>query len=148
MNRKLSSFVMAGLVAGTLDISYAILFSYFRSGVSPTRVLHSVASGLLGREAYSGGLPIAALGLGLHFFIAFTATAVFFLGARHLPLLVRHPIISGVVYGTLIYAVMNYVVIPLSRVPPRTAPPAKVVMITGLLVHMFFIGVPIALGAR
>ena len=93
MNRKFSSFLAGGLVAGTLDISYAILFSYFRAGISPTRILQSVASGLLGRDAYTGGLPIAALGLALHFLIAFTATAVFFIGARWLPVLIRHPII-------------------------------------------------------
>ena len=148
MNRKLSSFALGGLVAGTLDISYAIGISYFRSGVLPVRVLQSVASGLLGRAAYSGGLKIAALGLGLHFLIAFSATAVFFLGARWLHILVRHPILTGVVYGILVYAVMNRVVIPLSRVPPRAAAPALVIVITGLLVHMFFIGVPIALASR
>ena len=148
MNRKLSSFLAGGLIAGTLDISYAILFSYFRAGISPTRILQSVASGLLGRDAYAGGLPIAALGLGLHFLIAFTATAVFFIGAHWLPILIRHPIVSGAIYGLLVYAIMNYVVIPLSRVPPRATPPAKVVMITGILVHMFFIGLPIAVAAR
>ena len=148
MNRKLSSFLVGGLFAGTLDIAYAILFSYFRAGISPTRILQSVASGLLGRDAYSGGLTIAALGLGLHFLIAFTATAAFFTGARWFPILISHPIISGVIYGVLIYAIMNYVVIPLSRFPPRATAPAKVIMITGILVHMFFIGVPIALAAR
>jgi uncharacterized membrane protein YagU involved in acid resistance len=148
MNRKLSSFVLGGLIAGTLDISYAILFSYFRSGVPPIRVLQSVASGLLGRDSYSGGPSTAALGLGLHFLIAFIATAVFFLLARSVKLLVRHPILSGIVYGLVVYLVMNKVVIPLSRVPPRATAPALVVVITGILVHMFLIGVPIALAAR
>jgi uncharacterized membrane protein YagU involved in acid resistance len=148
MNRKLSSFLLGGLIAGTLDITYAIGFSYFRSRVPPARVLQSVASGLLGRDAYSAGAKVAALGLGLHFLIAFIWTAIFFLGARWLPILVRHAILSGVVYGALIWVVMNKVVIPLSRVPPRAAPPVLVIVITGILVHMFLIGVPIALAAR
>jgi hypothetical protein len=43
---------------------------------------------------------------------------------------------------------MNYVVIPLSAVPPRPGPRPLLVVVTGLLVHMFFIGLPIALFAR
>jgi len=148
MNRKLKWFILGAVIAGTLDISYAILFSYFRSGVPPSRILQSVASGLLGRDSYSGGTKTAALGLGLHFLIAFILTAVYFLLARWLPILVRYPLISGVAFGIVAYAVMNKVVIPLSRVPPRATGPAMVVVITGILVHMFFIGVPIALACR
>ena len=42
---------------------------------------------------------------------------------------------------------MNFVVIPLSRIGPRPLP-AAIVIVTGVLVHMFLIGVPIAWGAR
>jgi hypothetical protein len=41
---------------------------------------------------------------------------------------------------------MNLVVLPLSAYPPRKSFPL-IVIATGLLVHMFFIGVPIALAA-
>jgi len=37
------------------------------------------------------------------------------------------------------------VVIPLSRVPASRGPAAPDVLITGVLVHMFLIGLPIAL---
>jgi hypothetical protein len=46
-----------------------------------------------------------------------------------------------------VYLVMNYVVIPLSRIGVFPSPPPAI-WITGVLVHMFFIGVPIALAAR
>ena len=55
MNRKVAAILTGGLIAGVMDISYAVLYSYFRSGVAPTRLLQSVASGLLGSEAYTGG---------------------------------------------------------------------------------------------
>jgi hypothetical protein len=42
---------------------------------------------------------------------------------------------------------MNDVVIPLSRIGPRPRS-AAIVVITGVLVHMFLIGTPIALTAR
>jgi hypothetical protein len=141
------TLIATALLVGTLDISYAILFSYFRSGTSPTRVLQSVASGALGRAAFDGGTPTAAMGLGFHFFIAFTITAIFFAAASRQPALVRRPVLAGTLYGIGVYLVMNFIVIPLSRIGPRPLP-AAVVMVTGVLVHMFMIGTPIALGAR
>jgi len=147
-NRTLSSILLGGLVAGAFDITYAMVISYLRRGVSPVRVLQSVASGWLGPASFEGGMSSAALGLASHFFIALTAAAVYVLASRYLPILVRQPVLCGAVYGLGIYVVMNYVVIPLSRVPPRPGPPAFIVWGTGLLVHMFLIGVPIALAAR
>jgi hypothetical protein len=135
------------LVAGTFDICYATSFSYLRSGVPPGRVLRFVAGGLLGASAFNGGTPVAALGLGLHFLIAFIVTAIFFAAASMLPSLTRRPLVIGAVYGLAVYVVMNYVVLPLSRIGPRPTPPAAV-WVSGVLVHMFLIGVPIALAAR
>jgi hypothetical protein len=141
------TFVASALIAGVLDIAYAILFSYFRSGTSPERLLQSVASGALGRAAFTGGGTTAAIGLGFHFLIAFIATGVFFAAAARVPALTRRPLVSGALYGIGVYLVMNFAVIPLSRIGPRPLPPA-VVIVTGVLVHMFLIGAPIASGAR
>ncbi|HET7696041.1 MAG TPA: hypothetical protein VFK57_10065 [Vicinamibacterales bacterium] len=142
-----SAFVVSALTAGVLDITYAILFSYFRSGTTPARLLQSVASGALGRDAYAGGAATAALGLGFHFLIAFIITAVFFAAAARVPALTSHPAVTGALYGIGVYLVMNFVVIPLSKIGPRPLP-AAIVVVTGVLVHMFLIGFPIASGAR
>ena len=139
--------VTGWLVAGTFDICYATLFSYFRSGVAPSRILQSVASGVLGAAAYQGGVTTAALGLALHYMNALIITIIFFLVASGVPALVKRPVLTGVAYGVVVYVVMNYVVIPLSAIGPRKTP-ATIVWVTGLLVHMFLIGVPIALAAR
>jgi hypothetical protein len=140
-------FVSSALVAGALDITYAVVFSYVRSGVAPRRILQSVASGLLGRAAYDGGTPTAALGLALHFLIAFIITAIYFAVASTQPWLTRRPLITGALYGLVVYLVMNLVVIPLSAIGTRPHP-STMTLVTGVLVHMFFIGVPIAVGAR
>jgi hypothetical protein len=145
--RVLPSVVLGGLVAGAFDITYANVFSYLRRGVAPSRVLQSVASGLLGPAAYDGGAPTAALGLGLHFFIALVAAAIYVLVSRYLPVLIRRPVLAGAAYGFAIYVFMNWVVIPLSRIGPKPFPPFSV-LASGLLVHMFLIGVPIAFAAR
>jgi len=141
------ALVASALIAGTLDIVYAILFSYFRSGTSPARLLQSVASGALGRDAFSGGTPTAAAGLGFHFLIAFIITAIFFAVAARVPALTRRPVIIGALYGIAVYLVMNFGVIPLSKIGPRPRP-ATFVIVAGVLVHMFLVGVPIASGAR
>lgn len=146
-SRALRAIFWGGLVAGALDITYAFVFYGLRNRLSPARILQSVASGLLGADAFKGGLGVAALGAALHFLIAFTAAAVYYAASRRLNLLLRRAFVCGVVYGVLIYALMNYVVVPLSAAPPRGTPP-PVVLVTGLLVHMFFIGLPIALFAR
>jgi len=147
--RRLSPFsaiLIGGTIAGALDITYAIGFSAMH-GVPPMRILQSVASGLLGKPAFEGGVPTAILGLALHFFIAFSWAAIFYLASRVIPALTRHAVIAGVFYGFLIYAVMNLVVLPLSAYPRKVTFPL-LVLVTGLLVHMFCIGLPISLAVR
>jgi hypothetical protein len=144
-NPAVFAILVGGAIAGALDITYAIVFSAYR-GVPPMRILQSVAGGLLGKAAFDGGAPVAALGLFLHFFIAFTIAAIFYFASRRIPFLSRRPVVSGILYGIGVYAVMNLVVLPLSAYPPRKSFPL-IVIATGLLVHMFFIGVPIALAA-
>ena len=139
--------IVGWLVAGTCDITYATGFSYLRSGVAPSRILESVASGLLGKSAFDGGTGTALLGLGLHYLNAFIFTAFFFLVALRVRSLLTHPVLTGAAYGLGIYIVMNYVVIPLSAIGSRPTPPTAI-WTTGVLVHMFLIGVPIALAAK
>lgn len=142
----LSAILIGGAIAGALDITYAIGFSAMR-GVAPSRILQSVASGLLGAPAFEGGVATAALGLVLHFCIAFIWAAIFYLASKAIAFLTRHPVVAGLFYGFIIYAVMNLVVLPLSAFPRKVSFPL-VVLITGLLVHMFCIGLPIALTVR
>ncbi len=147
--RRLSAFsaiLIGGAIAGAIDITYAIGFSALRR-VPPIRILQSVASGLLGAPAFDGGAPTAALGLGLHFFIALSAAAIFYLASKTIPFLSRHPVVAGLFYGFLIYAVMNLVVLPLSAYPRKVSFPL-LVLVTGLLVHMVGVGLPIALAVR
>jgi hypothetical protein len=142
----LSAILIGGAIAGACDITYAITFWAFR-GVSATRVLQSVASGVLGASSFKGGLESAALGLALHFFIAFAAATIFYLGAKLFPILTRHPILFGILYGLAIFAVMNLVVLPLSAFPRKVTFPLLATT-TGIAVHMFLIGLPISLAIR
>lgn len=135
-----------GLIAGTLDICAAFLTAWLRAGVGPIRVLHSVASGLLGAAAFEGGGKTAVLGLALHFLIATVATAIFYFASRKLLFLIERPVMFGLLYGVAVYAFMNFVVLPLSNVARRPATVSGRVI--GVLTIMFCVGLPIALIVR
>jgi hypothetical protein len=135
-----------GLIAGTLDISAAFLAAWLRAGVGPVRVLHFVASGLIGAVAFNGGAKTAILGLALHFLIATAATIVFYVASRKLLSLIEHPINFGLLYGIAVYLFMNFVILPLSAVARR--PMTLSGFIIGILTIMFCIGLPIALIVR
>jgi hypothetical protein len=137
------AIAFGGSIAAALDILFAISFwAYY--GVPAMRVLQSVASGVLGKAAYSGGAPAAALGLALHFAMAYVFACAFLLSSRRFVLLVRRPVLSGVLFGVMVFLVMRLVVLPLSAFPhPVTFKPVATIL--DLLSHMFFFGVPIAL---
>ena len=133
------------VVVGALDILEVMVFAGMR-GVAPIRVLQGIASGLLGRGAYGGGVLAAALGALLQFFIAFVVVAVYHLASRRLPVLVRAPLLCGALYGVLVYAVMNLVVVPASAA--AIGKPTAAGVINGLLIHALGVGIPSALFAR
>jgi uncharacterized membrane protein YagU involved in acid resistance len=135
----------AGLVAGVLDITAAFI-TWVPRGVTPTRILQGIASGLLGPSAFHGGGTTAALGLALHFFIAYSAATVFYFASRRIAMMTRRPILSGVLYGVCVYLVMYWVVMPLSQM--RRAPFSVFNTIIAVLTHMVCVGLPIALIVR
>lgn len=145
-SNSIRSVFVGGLIAGVCDITYAVVFSGLR-GVPAARILQSVASGLLGSKAFEGGAPTAVLGLTLHFAIALLLAMIFYAACAVVPALIRRPLIAGACYGFAVFWVMNLIVLPLSAFP-RKVSFAPVVVITGLIVHMFFVGVPIALAVR
>lgn len=140
-------YVLAGgLVAGTLDIFYACAFWALRAGVPPRRIFQSVAAGLLGPASFAGGARTAALGLALHFFIATSMSVTYYVIASRYVALHRRPALYGASYGLLLYGIMNQVVVPLSAAAPGSTDRLWVTL--SIAVHMFLIGVPIALAAR
>lgn len=131
-----------GLVVGTLDILKPIIVASCKGG-SAMRVLQSVASGALGREAYLGGLPAALLGLVIHFFIAFAVFATYYAVSRRARLLVKHATTLGPLYGVAVYFFMQFVVFPLSAIGSVKHPATA--LIDGILTHILCVGLPTGL---
>lgn len=134
-----------GLICGAMDITAAfVVYGHF--GAKPVPLLQGIAAGLLGPRSWDGGLPTAALGLACHFFIAYCAMAAYYAASRLLPVLLRHSIVSGVLYGPAVYFFMNRIVVPLSRA--RKNPFSWEMTIIGVTIHIFCVGLPIALTTR
>jgi hypothetical protein len=134
------AIVAGGLIAGTLDLTQAfILFG--------RRVPLVIAAGLLGRPALHGGAATYALGVLLHFFIAFSATAVYYAASRRLAFLKEHPLVCGLFYGIAVELVMGYIVLPLSALHDR-GPYELHDVLQGLIVHMVMVGLPISFSVR
>ena len=114
--RLLKTILLGGAVAGALDITYAfVVYGPLSYGMTPTDVLHSVASGWMGRDAANaGGTATALLGLVTHFMIAMIMAAIYVWLATNWLALNRKAVVAGLVYGFALYLVMTYVVVPLS----------------------------------
>jgi uncharacterized membrane protein YagU involved in acid resistance len=136
----LSAIIWAGLLAGTLDIIAACGLFSIRTGQDPIIVLRFVASGALGVKAMTGGWTSALMGLLFHYIIAFSWTTLFFLVFPKLPN--GSWILYGLLYGIVVWLIMNLAVLPLTRITPR--PFSWNGAITGTIVLMVAIGLPIS----
>ena len=134
----------AGLLAGVLDISAAFI-TWAPQGVSPVRILQGIASGLLGPQAFKEGTASALLGGAVHFLIAFSAAAIFYVASRKIDFMTRRPILAGVLYGVCVYVVMYWIVMPLAKMHPAHTLTRSIVAI---VTHMICVGLPISLIVR
>jgi len=141
------AIVRTGLIAGTLDVLTAIIvYAVILHKVTATRILQGIASGVFGQQAFSGGTAMALTGLVFHYIIAFAFTASYFLVYPHLPFLKRHPVPNALLYGILVWMIMNLVVLPLSRYPQATLRLGPSLL--GMAILMVMIGLPVALRAH
>jgi len=124
----------------------AVLTVYGSMGLKPMRLLQGIAAGLLGPRSFQGGATTAALGVLCHFTIAFLAATTFVAVSRGWGFLVEHYIISGILYGPIVYFFMQLVVLPLSAV--RKNPFSLKLTVIGLIIHIICVGLPIAIATR
>src|ERR1700720_251794 len=136
----LLAIAVGGGIAGTLDLLQAcILFGWDIPLV--------IAGGLLGGEAFHGGVGTYVLGVALHFFIACSAAAIYYVASRRLGFMKEHPLVCGLFFGAAVQEVMNLIVLPLSALHSR-GPYKLHDLILGLVVHMVVVGLPISFSVR
>jgi hypothetical protein len=136
----LLAIAAGGGIAGVLDLTQAsVLFGW--------KVPLVIAGGLLGPDARHGGVGTFILGVSLHFFIAFSAAAIYYGASRRLRFLTEHPFVCGLFFGSAVEEVMTLIVLPLSALHDR-GPYELHDLIQGLLVHMIVVGLPISFSIR
>ena len=140
------AILVGGAAVAVLDGLDAIVAYKLVLGFEPIPIYQFVASGLVGPSAFAGGLASAALGLAVHVLVAFSAAAAFTVASLWWPALRRHAGAAGAAHGIAVYAFMNAVVIPLSRIPP--APFSLPLFVNGVVGHALFVGLPVAYAAR
>jgi hypothetical protein len=105
--RVLRAILAGGFIAGTVDIGAAALINM----IDPRIILRFIAGGVLGKAALQGGAAAEWLGLFLQWGMSLVIAAIFTLAALRLRWLTAWPVLAGLAYGVVVFAVMNYVVI-------------------------------------
>lgn len=141
----LHSIAAAGTAVGVLDALDGVAFFWFTAGLNPIQVLQYIASGALGPAAYAGGLGTAALGAVFHFALAFLFTAVLALLTRG-RVLRDFAVPAGLLWGGVVWALMNLLVLPASAVAP--SPLTVTTVVHGLVGHALFVGLTATLILR
>jgi uncharacterized membrane protein YagU involved in acid resistance len=137
----LGAILLGGVIAATIDIGAACVIS----GRNPVFILQFIAGGLLAKASFGGGIPTVILGAVLQEAMGILIAAAYVPSARALPALSRRWAISGLIYGVIIFFVMNYAVLPLSAwksVPHFTAlkfsENMAAMLVFGLIVAYFY----------
>jgi hypothetical protein len=136
-----AAILLAGVVAGTIDIGAACLIN----GLGPIVICQAIASGALGKASFHGGLNSAGVGLVLQWTMSIIIAAIYIAAAQMLPMLRRAWLAFGLLYGVGIYFVMNLIVVPLSRaggkgyhfVPVKFAEDMVAMLLFGTIVAWF-----------
>jgi len=100
---------------------------------------------VLGPKSFTGGGRTAALGLGIHFLIALVSAATYYAASRKLSVLIEHAVLCGLLYGIAVHLFMSLIVLPLSSLK---RPFSVEFFAAQLVIHMFFVGLPISLIVR
>ena len=147
--RAIDTIPLGGLLIGLFDLIFAFTFYGFILGVPLLRIFQTVAGGVLGRpRSLAGGVPTFLLGIVLHFVVATCIATVYYLLTRVSPVLIRHPVVSGLLYGVVAYFGMKFIVVPLSAIGGRGTLPRLPNLITELIGHALLVGLPVALVAH
>lgn len=139
---RIRTILLSGLLVGTLDICTACCQYFIKTGKDPANVLRYVAGGVFGKEAFSGGTPMALWGLFFHYLIAMSFTIFFFFIYPRIETMARNRVITGIVYGLFIWLVMNKLVVPLSKLDPVPFQWKSALIGASILIVM--IGIPLS----
>ncbi len=131
--------ILTWLLAGTADALSAIIVYQ----IPAMNIFRYIASGVFGQAALTGGLPMVFWGVFFHYFIAFSWVLLFFLLYPRIATISSNRIVNAILYGAVIWIVMNLIVVPLSSVSrgPHTVKSAAI----GMAILIIAIALPTSL---
>ena len=142
-SRVVSTALLIGTIAAVTEM-VPVFPIQAALGVSPRLVLQSIASGVMGRAAYSGGAATVLLGIAFHLLISGVAALLYVMAAERWAWLRQHPWLAGIAYGTVVFAAMRWIVVPLSAVAYKQSTDWGMFAVS-LTVHILGFGLPVAL---
>ena len=143
-----TSIAKAGAVVAALDGSYAILvYVWILHLTTAARIFQGIASHLIGKGSFDGGAATVALGVALHFTVAYGWTVAYYVALRTFASLralvstTGGKVAAGMSLGATVWLAMNFIIVPLFG-GKATAPP-NWQFYTQLVWHMIAVGPPI-----
>lgn len=135
-----------GLLTGTLDAIAAIIIAY---PASPSQIFSYIASGLFGARSASGNNMIL-WGILFHYLIATLFSVAFFTLHPKFKGLTKNKYLLGIIYGLLIWIVMNLAILPLTNVPkqPERLHINWLAILKGVSALIISVGIPISVVAE
>jgi hypothetical protein len=142
--KKILLLLLTSLLTGTLDAMAALIISY---KIPPATIFKFIASGWFGVSAFQGGTDMVVWGILFHYLIAAIFTVVCF---QIYPVMIRifkNKYLTGIIYGLVIWLIMNYAVLPYTNIHKSTAHINIEGLIKGIAALIICIGLPVALVA-
>jgi uncharacterized membrane protein YagU involved in acid resistance len=136
--------VIAGAVGGILFSAYFVLVALaITHSVDFIRPSQFDASAVVGKVAFTDP-RYALLGIAVHFTLSIAWAVGYAYAAVQTPQVRAQPIVSGIVYGIIVYVAMLLVQVAAGVfVPPNT-----VMLVESLIAHTVFFGLPVAFITR
>jgi hypothetical protein len=140
MKSSIKTILIAGLTAGILDGSAAVIFL---GKMDYSRIFKFVASGLFGKNALLGGNEMIIYGIIIHLLIAMSFAFLYYIIFLKISFFSTNKFIGGLVYGLLAWIIMSVLVLPLTNVSQSEM--TLVGALKNIIILMFCIGLPISL---
>jgi len=145
----LRTIFFTALIAAILDLAGAVINYMISSGGKfPKKILEYIAGGIYGGSALDGSLGMNIKGALLHFLIASIWTVLFFIFYPKIKFFHRSIWVNAVVYGLIVWIVMNLIVLPFSAWKAPIVPFKLETAIRAAIILIICVALPVSISAR
>lgn len=139
----LITILWVGFLVGLFDITSAFIqVKIMFPERNPLAVLRYIASAVFGKETANSESSMYFIGAIFHFIIAYCFTIAFFLIYPHIRFLSKSRLFTGILCGLVIWAVMDLLVVPQTKIGHRPFVLKNAAIAAGILVVA--IGIPLS----